>query len=340
MTTTNCDSSMETFRNDQYTITTSLSEHHIIAKLVNNVSYASYEGTFDKSAFKLPFGLPTLFKLLNKCFTEFVAPTGSQSDYTVDIQLCKQSEYITMDCHCVVDGFLNVDFTLRLKEQHTAERGETTLLLELNRQKQVVKSLTEQMTRMERVIKQDMADITIKQNRVIDGLVKRLSEMEETIVLQKKEYEDKLSALESVFGYAAIGIGYHYYPINTSHITINNNDLKSNFRETVCRLYQLNEITFEHCNEEINFNYVKKITTVKKLNFNNCYFRWVVMPLGACAFPNLTELNFISCYGDISSNVLTNCNHLKLITITDHHNGAIHGLQTYCEQNGIELIIL
>ena len=62
---------MNTFRNDQYTITTSLNERSAIyIKIANNISYMCYEGNFDSAAFKLPFELRNIYELVNKCFAE------------------------------------------------------------------------------------------------------------------------------------------------------------------------------------------------------------------------------------------------------------------------------
>jgi hypothetical protein len=175
------DSSIATFHNDQYTITTSLAEHHIIVKIVNNVSYVCYEDAFERDAFRgnlSSIGLPAVFKLLNKCFAAFVEPPDakSDSDYVVDVQLSNQSGYIVFDCQCLVDGFLDVDFVLMLKEKVGEDGGETTtqLVAELNRQKQLVADLTAQVCKMER----ETADSIARLQQTIDAMVERMAGIE------------------------------------------------------------------------------------------------------------------------------------------------------------------
>ena len=119
MSTTTTDSSLVTFRNDEYTITTSLSDHHIIINLTNNVSYVSYEGKFKNAAFHLSFDNAAIFKLINKCFAELVGPTG-KSTYKVNIALSDNNwepKVLVLDFDCAVEGFLTVVFRLSMGEK-------------------------------------------------------------------------------------------------------------------------------------------------------------------------------------------------------------------------------
>jgi len=125
---------METYRNNEYTITTSLSDHHIIINLTNNVSYACYEGEFEHSTFfalRLPFDLSAMFKLINKCFAEFVEPTG-KSTYKLTIGLTSNAG-TELDFDCSVDGFLPVVFKLRMVEKTSSGGSDKGLIIELNR---------------------------------------------------------------------------------------------------------------------------------------------------------------------------------------------------------------
>jgi hypothetical protein len=163
MATSINDSSLETFRNDQYTITTSLSDHHIIINLMNNVSYACYEGKYENSAFSLSFDITAIFKLVNKCFAELVEPTG-KSTYKVNIILSENAgtKHLVFDFDCVVEGFLTLAFKLRMVEK----TGDKSLIIELNRQKQLVSELTERIDR---------------QQQTIDGFVERMAGIERAL---------------------------------------------------------------------------------------------------------------------------------------------------------------
>ena len=157
---------MATYHNNKYTITTSLSDQYIIINITNNVSYACYEGKFENAAFRLSFDNTAIFKLVNKCFAEFVEPTG-KSTYKVNIALSENTgaEHLVLDFDCVVEGFLAVAFKLRMVEK-TVIAGDKGLIIELNQQKQLVSDLTK---------------IIDKQQQTIDELVERMARIERAL---------------------------------------------------------------------------------------------------------------------------------------------------------------
>lgn len=181
MTTPNTVSYLGTFRNEEYTITTSLSEHHIIINLINNVNYTCHEGRFTNSTFRFSCDNEAIFKLINKCFAEFVEPSGSPNPaYNVIIRSneTKQSDdvnNIIFAFRCNLEGFVNVYFDLRLTEKIYDNVSLTT---ELIRQKQFVSDLTGQIKAMERKQELRTANIIARQQKTIDGLLTRMEEME------------------------------------------------------------------------------------------------------------------------------------------------------------------
>ena len=110
---------MNTFRNEQYTITTSLADHNIIVNVVNNISCVEYERIFNPRAIGLPFGLDDAFTLINKCFT------GSSK---VEIELIQNTaaEHLMVKFYYMVDGLLEMHFIVRLVEK----RGRDSSVLE------------------------------------------------------------------------------------------------------------------------------------------------------------------------------------------------------------------
>jgi hypothetical protein len=128
---------MNTFRNEQYIITTSLGDHNIIVNVVNNISCVEYEGNFNPRAIGLPFGLDDAFRLINKCFED---PAGSSK---VEIELIQNTgaEHLMVKFYYIVDGFLEMHFIVRLVEKRVAA-GDKGLILEINRQKQMITDLT------------------------------------------------------------------------------------------------------------------------------------------------------------------------------------------------------
>ena len=110
---------MNTFRNEQYTITTSLADHNIIVNVVNNISCVEYERIFNPRAIGLSFSLDDTFTLINKCFT------GSSK---VEIELIQNTgaEYLMVKFYYIVDGLLEMHFIVRLVEK----RGRDSSVLE------------------------------------------------------------------------------------------------------------------------------------------------------------------------------------------------------------------
>lgn len=110
---------MNTFKNTQYTITTSLNERTIYIKIANNISYMCYEGNFGAEAFNGPFKLDEAYALINKCFETMDG---------VDFELnCK---ILLVKFKVVVLGVFNLAFELRLKELVIAEDGRLSTIVE------------------------------------------------------------------------------------------------------------------------------------------------------------------------------------------------------------------
>jgi uncharacterized coiled-coil protein SlyX len=158
---------MNTFRNEQYTITTSLADHNIIVNVVNNISCVEYERIFNPRAIGLPFGLDDAFRLINKCFEDpfdlrdslryapEISPvnprnlTAARPDFfavgssKAEIEVIQNTgaEHLTVKFYYIVDGLLETHFIVRLAEKRVAA-GDKGLILEMNRQKQMITDLT------------------------------------------------------------------------------------------------------------------------------------------------------------------------------------------------------
>jgi hypothetical protein len=133
---------MNTFHNEQYTITTSLRNHNIIVRAVNNISCVEYERIFNPRAIGLSFSPAETFTLINKCFTDYVIPSSNLTS-KVDIELIQNTgaEHLMVKFYYIVDGLLETHFLVRLVEKRVAA-GDKGLILEMNRQKQMITDLT------------------------------------------------------------------------------------------------------------------------------------------------------------------------------------------------------
>jgi hypothetical protein len=178
---------MNTFKNAEYTITTSLSEQSasIYIKVANNISYSSYEGTFEKSAFRLSFELAGIYSLINKCFAAFTECGGYKSPYIVAMEL--ESSMMRLVFNCMLEGIIAVEFELRLQQKIL--QGDSTISAELlEQQNQLIERLTKRL---------DSAEKTIK---LLDAKIERLNKKQETYDEQTQkivELENKIAELNS-----------------------------------------------------------------------------------------------------------------------------------------------
>jgi hypothetical protein len=135
---------MNTFKNTQYTITTSLSDQSssIYIQIANNISYATYEGTFEKSAFRLSFELAGIYRIINKCFAAFT--DGGESSYKVAIEI--EPNKMRLQFHCMLEGIITVEFEIRLQEKTVTP--DSIMSAEFEKQKQLVEMLRGQVAKL------------------------------------------------------------------------------------------------------------------------------------------------------------------------------------------------
>jgi hypothetical protein len=166
---------MNTFKNAEYTITTSLSEQtaSIYVKIANNISYAAYEGIFEKSAFRLSFELAGIYSLINKCFAEFTDCGGFKSAYNVTMEL-ESSMMMRLVFHCVLEGIIAVEFDLRLQQKIIQE--DAIVSAELEKQNQLIERLMKRLDSAEKMIE--------LQNNKIAGLEKLTKTVEKNIGIE------------------------------------------------------------------------------------------------------------------------------------------------------------
>ena len=94
-----------------------------------------YEGTFDIAVFQTQFNIATVFKLLNKCF-------DGTLNYKVRFEL--EKGVLRLIFECLVDGFLEIQFQLRLYECMGTEK-EMKLIAEIEEQKKIIERLENQI---------------------------------------------------------------------------------------------------------------------------------------------------------------------------------------------------
>jgi hypothetical protein len=306
-------SSIVTFRDSQYTITTSLNERAIYIKIINNLSYMCYESNFDVTAFKLPFGLEDIYKLVNKCFAE-PSDVGYETGYSVLMEL--DNSMLRLEFQCVVGGFLNIVFDLFLREKLMSNDAQLTI---------------------------NFQRVEQKQQQTFEQLTKRMEEMERQFKMQSEKMAYRLEAL----GHANIcftkppsgNVNYILsFPIGSKTLSIENdsNSISNESFEKIKYFYQLEELKLYNCQWQNPERYVSN-KTVKKLTINSSQtFRDISFIKN---FPSLEELTMESFAVDASIvTTLRSITHkIKKLTFTSCTGINQTEMQTYCTQTGIQL---
>lgn len=305
-----------TYKKDQYIINTSLTENNIYIKIVNDVSYAIYDGTFDNTAFRLPFDLNAICRLINNCFMR-------NEKNSVDIEL-DTNGMLHLRFHCILETVFNVDFELKLREKIVSGDGKVSA--ELEKQKQQFEKLIQRL------------DFTEK---IIDAQNKRIEELEKhTMQLQTEKTEHK-RIIDCIGGGCATN---SRYPLNSTKITID----AGSYQDCIIvikYLYQLQELSLVHRLQfkDTTRGWLISNETLCKLTicYSCCASLWSDMEI-IKQFPNL-EVICISSEGekfeiDNVIHVLETTPHkLKKISTSGVKNAI--GIQSYCDKHGIELEI-
>ena len=293
---------MPSFKDEQYTITTSLNERAIYIKIINNLSYMCYEGNFDSAAFKLPFGLEDAYQLVNKCFAD---PTdaGYEKGYNVNMEL--DNSMLRLEFQCIVGGFLNVSFDLFLREKLMSNDAQLTI---------------------------NFQRVEQKQQQAFELLTKRMEDMERML--------EALGHADICFTGPPNNQVRHInsFPISSTALTINsdNNSVSEESFMKVKYFYQLEELTFISCQwnepeKNVSNKTVKKVTIHSSPNFRDISF--------ISKYPSLECLNIHG--GALDSSAVTTLksitHNIKSFTFTGCTGINQTEMQTYCTQTGIQL---
>ncbi len=315
---------MNTFNNDQYSITTSLNERTIHIKIINNMSYMVYEGNFDSSCFKLPFSLNNTYNLINTCFDSFIKDKNENPK--ANIQFALDNGILKLGFVCVIDlpvGGLNIEFDIRLKEKLMSNDAQLTINLQ----------------RMEQDHKKEIQELR-KQIEDMSFLKKKIEDLEKYI-------DESVGMAEICFNPVNNQYTTVSFPINTKEISFyaHEHGFNSDSYKKIQYFTKLETLTLYNCNNinilDPNMKNMKSNTLKTLLLFNThitCNFGFIKH------FPNLEEFKMSN-----SSTTFTNINLLKsipnkikLLEFTKCANiGAVQAeLTLFCTNNNIKLIIV
>ena len=294
---------MNTFKNAQYTITTSLNERAIYIKVANMVSYVCYEGNFDTASFKLPFEIEGVFELVNKCFGNNTETPDKDLEKGYRVKMELDNVILKLVFHCVVGGFLNVNFDLRLREKVMSNDAQLTI---------------------------NFQRVEQKQQQAFEQIMKRMVEMERRL--------EALGNAEICFENPS-NVVNKTYPIDSKILTITDgNTINANSFKKVKRFYQLEELALINCHNwghsaETNISNA----TVQKLTINNGPAFTNIKFIKN--FPSLVELTMTGFAVDASivTTMRSIKHNIKQLTFQSCPGINTTEMQTYCTQNGIKL---
>ena len=303
---------MNTYRNAQYTITTSLNENTIHIKLVNNISYMCYEGNFDAVAFKLSFNIRDIFELVKKCFAAFTTdPIKPGHKETLDdgfnLQIILDNTNIQLIFQCIVAGFLHIAFDIRMREKLMSNDAQLTI---------------------------NFQRIEQKNQEAIDIIMKRMEHME--TVLEALGHAD-ICFTQPPSGHAE---RIRSFPITSKTLTIDDGGSHINQEsfKKIKYFYQLEELTLNSCQWQDPQIHASN-ENVKKLTINHCGGLFADPTTFIKNFPKLQELHMVSC--DFNSQFVTTLrgleHNIRKFTFRVNRSFNQAEMQTYCTQNGFEL---
>jgi hypothetical protein len=241
---------MNTYRNTQYSITTSLNGHAIHLKIANNISYAFYEGSFDGASFKHPFELKDTYELINKCFARFVENPADKK-YSVAMEL--DNSTLLLRFHCVVEGFLTVSFELRMREKIMSNDAQLTI--NFQRQQQTIDLLMQRVEEMEKIISALGSEIQLVRQSNGTTTTHTISETTLTLSGPPVYTPDSYKKIK------------HFYKLNRlSLIGLDG----SHGPQTSITNASVKILTITNCAAFANFEYIKNFPNLEEFTMTNC----------------------------------------------------------------------
>jgi hypothetical protein len=316
------DSGVATFRNSRYTITTSLNDASVYIKIINNISYMCYEGNFDDASFKMPFSIANIYKLVTNCFDALIKEESTEDSsedeptdkYNLDLEL--DNGVLRLLFHCVVGGFLDVEFDLRLREKLMSNDSQLTINFQRVEQAQ-----------LESVNRLDAAIAKIEAN-----FAKKMAEMERRM--------EALGHADICFTQPSSGQfnNIKSYPIDSKLLTITDggNHINAESFAKIKYFYQLEVLKMTSCQWNEPNRYTSN-ATVKKLTINNSpSFSDISFVKN---FPSLEDLTMTGFAVDASIvTTLRSIEHkIKRLTFQSCQGINQSEMQIYCTQTGITL---
>ncbi len=129
------------FELGEYNITTTLTDLSVFMRILNNVSYKSYENTIHLSDINLPFEKHQIYDILTNCFNK-------KESY--DVVFISKNNALDLTFNLLFDGIFKSTFNITLPEMKTID--DSNLILNINKMeveyKKEIKSLKTEIQKM------------------------------------------------------------------------------------------------------------------------------------------------------------------------------------------------
>jgi hypothetical protein len=295
------------FEYDNYSIISSLNEKSIYIKVIDKITFISYENNIDSSELFLSIDLEDAYNLMTKCFQK-------EDKHTVSMRI--NSDIMRLEFHAVVGGYLKINFDILLREVVMTNDAELTINFQKMEQKYLtaIEKLTEKIEKLELLV-----------NAISNAALPMIAG-------SNSIYYPSINSKELVLvdGMNLFTLKLFY---QLEKITFENNYIYSfnNINnDTVTEIIMKN-------NNKFNFNGV----TGPCIYNSGIYIDIGIGLSNGCLnnFPNLTKITFINCetISQIAKGLASYTHKIKFIKIQNCKNINNAEIMNYCHTNNITL---
>ena len=308
----------QTFIYENFNITLSLNANSVYMRVINKVTFQTYESNIDERTLKIPFPIEETYKLI-------IETLNKTTNFNVNFIVHK--DILELDFQILLHNILNLNFKILLKEKIISGNEEATMLLN-----NIEENFNNEIIGLKDEIK-NLKEENNKLMKVIDNI-----SFAEIALLNYTSHHGS---------YIIIDISF---PINSDEINIEF-DIKTYQQMRFSKIYfnklkyffNLKKLIFEQLNfndfDQLSNNSLEELYIKISSSVGN---NGSLTSLnGIQNFPNLKILHIERCVGlkDVY-NTLSNIKHnIKQMTFIGCTAIDQQNLKLYCEQNKIHLQI-
>ena len=307
----------QTFIYENFNITLSLNENSVYMRVINKVTFQTYEGNVDERTLKLSFPIAETYQLIVKAF---------EKTDNFSINFIVHKDILEINFFMLIMNILNIDFKILLKEKIISGNEEATMLLN---------NIEENFNNKIIFLEEENAKLSKKCDKLMK-VIDNISYAEVSICHylysnHKHVHNVPINSTEIIISYYSILFGSSYTLQNNNQIYFHKLNLFFNLKKLKFEWYPLADLTSLHNSSLEEFTIIHYSGNNSSLTSLN----------GIQNFPNLKVLHIERCTGlkDVY-NTLSNIKHkIKQMTFIGCSAIDQQNLKLYCEQNKIHLQI-